>query len=301
MARSRNMHRKPRSRHGRRRKPGMLKKLLLTSALALIPIGTLGAGGYLANIHLSREQIDANYCYQRADQEQVATFIDFSLTHQISQSQQRDLRNTLMQTFASLPPNGRVLIFTTANDSTASVTDPVFMLCNPAATALEQASIGAPDTSAQVLARQQREASERYTEFVDELIRRSTQQSHLATSSPILEQIQGISRYNFAAPLSKLIIYTDGINNSATARFCAVQGELPRFEVFARRPNYRFIKPDNLSGAEVNILLVEQGELPSASLPFCTNQELRDFYLDYAKGNGAGAVRVTPLGYGASQ
>ena len=146
MARSRKRHGTPRSRHGRRRKPGMLKKLLLTSALALIPIGTLAAGGYLANIHLSREQIDAKYCYQRADQEQVATFIDFSLTHQTSQSQRRDLRNTLMQTFESLPPNGRVLIFTTANDSTASVTDPVFVLCNPAATLVEQASIDAPDT-----------------------------------------------------------------------------------------------------------------------------------------------------------
>ena len=279
----------------------MLKKLLLTSALALIPIGTLGAGGYLAHQHLSREQIDANYCYQRADQEQVATFIDFSLTHQTSRSQQRDLRNTLMQTFESLPTNGRVLIFTTANDSTASVTDPVFVLCNPAATPSEQASIGAPDTSAQVLARQQRDASERYAAFVDDLIRSSTQQSHLAASSPILEQIQGISRYDFGAPLSKFIIYTDGINNSATARFCAVQGELPRFEVFARRPNYRFVKPDDFDGAEVDILLVEQGELPSQHLPFCTNQELRDFYLDYAEGNGAGVARVTPLGYGAGQ
>ena len=181
------------------------------------------------------------------------------------------------------------------------MTDPVFVLCKPAATPLEQAAIGAPDTSAQVLARQQREASERYAAFVDDLIRSSTQQSRLATSSPILEQIQGISRYDYGAPLSKLIVYTDGINNSATARFCAVQGELPRFEVFARRPNYRFVKPDDFGGADVDILLIERGELPSQHLPFCTNQELRDFWLDYAEANGAGIARVTPLGYGAAQ
>jgi hypothetical protein len=286
--------------YGRRNK-GNWSKLLMILAIVLIPLITIVGGGFAAYAYLGKEKIDAAYCYARPDQHQAAAFIDYSLTHQTSDSQQRDLVNTLMQTFRNMPPNGRLSVFTTANSATATVNVPVFTLCNPAQTAREQDLIGAPSKSTTMIAREHKEAGEAFQQFVETLIAQSQDASQLATSSPILEQIQGISRYDFGAPLSELLLYTDGINNSPNGQFCAKQGHLPRFEVFAKRPEYRFIAPRDFGGATIDYLMVEGGALPSTNLPFCTNAELRGFWVDYFEGNGAGSVTLTPLGYGAGQ
>ncbi|QBF32344.1 hypothetical protein [Thalassococcus sp. S3] len=287
--------------YGKRRGPSLLKKLLLWLALILIPIIALGSGGYLAAQYLGREQIDTAYCYTRPDQHQAAIFVDFSLTHQISPSQRRDLVNTFVQSFEGMPPNGKLSVFTTAQEGTSSVNVPVFALCKPAKTPQEQERLGAPASSAPKLVRQHGEAMATFRAFLGDLIAKSQDSAHIAASSPILEQIQGISRYRFASPLSKLTLFTDGLNNSAVGQFCVKQGHLPRFETFASRPEYRFIKPDDFNGADIYILLVEQRSLPNDVLPFCTTAELRGWWVSFFEGNGAGNVRLTPLGYGAGQ
>lgn len=288
-------------RYGKRRDGGLFRKLFLIALLVLMPLSAIGIGGYFSVQHLNKEQMDVAFCYGREDQYQTAVFIDFSFTHQTSGSQRRDLINALNQTFDGLPPNGKISVFTTANATTASVSRPVFTLCNPAKTATEQTRIGAPTTSAAKLVRQHREARAVFAEFVETLMAQSTDQSQVANTSPILEQVRGLSHFDFGSPLSKLVAYTDGINNSPAGRFCAQKDHLPRFETFAARSDYRYIAPDDFGGAEVVLFLIESGVLPSSHLPFCTNPELRAFWSDYFEGNGAGSVTLTPLGYGAGQ
>ncbi len=292
-----------RSKFNRRRKPkrGLLQTTALIAGMVAVPLAALGGGGILAYRHLNTEQIDANYCYARDDQEQTALFVDYSLTHQTSASQKRDLRNSLIEAYERMAANGQLSVFTTESGSTATINKPVFTLCKPAKTAREQEAIGAPASSQLKLARIYRDAQARFEGFVDAMMTQSQDRSHVAGNSPILEQLQGISRYDFGSPLSRLSIYSDGLSNSPAGRFCQKEGELPRFEVFSQRPDYRFIAPENFNGASVDIRLVEFGTLPRDGLNFCTNDELRQFWVEYFEANGAGAVRLTPLSYGAGQ
>lgn len=179
--------------------------------------------------------------------------------------------------------------------------DPVFSLCRPAANAEGQARIGAPAKSHAQLDRHHRETEAHFSAFVEHLVQQSIAAEQRAASSPILEQLQGISRYYRSGSLNRLIVYTDGLNNSPNGQFCVKRGELPRFAVFAERPGYRFVAPQNFARAEVDVLLVEGEPLPTDALPFCTDDELRTFWVDYFEANGAGAVGLTPLGYGAGQ
>lgn len=288
-------------RGGRRggRSKGVLRKILLITTAVGVPVAALVGGGILAIDHMNTEQISANYCYARADQHDAAVFVDFSLTDRTSQSQRRDLRNALLDAFASLPANGRIAVFTTASTSSSTLSVPVFTLCNPADTAAELASIDAPAVSPPRLARLNEEADEAFASFVDDLLAQSTDAGQVARNSPILEQVRGVSRYGSDVGLDHFILYSDGINNSPVAQFCAVQGHLPRFEVFAQRPDWREVAPDSFQGADVDVLLVEQYALPIPGLEYCTNRELRDFWVDLFEASGASRVRLTPLGYGS--
>lgn len=291
-----------RSKYARRKRKGsLLKTTAIVATIVGIPIATLGGGGILAYHYLNKEVADANGCYMRPDQYQTAVFVDFSFTDDTSGSQQRDLQNALTQAYAEMPANGAMSIFTTQKNSTATVNAPDFVICKPARNAEEQERIGAPALSAPVLSRLSDEAQERFAAYVQNMLEQSRQTDNQAINSPILEQLQGISRYHLGSPLSKLIIYADGINNSPAGQFCFKQGELPRFAAFAERPGYTFVRPNSFNGADVEFLLVEFGALPTAQLPFCTTQELREFWVDYAKANDAGSVKLTPLSYGAGR
>lgn len=286
-------------RPGRRQQRSVISTLLISSAIVLIPVAGLGSGGYMAWDYLNTEQIDTAFCYDRDDQYQTAIFVDFSHTQSTTASQERDLVNALSRTFRQLPPNGQVSVFTTSQDNAATVADPAFTVCKPAKNEREQRKIGAPDKSSTVLRQESKEANEAFERELESLVRDSKDPDKAARSSPILEQIRGISEYDFDAPLRKLVVFSDGINNSSSGKFCKVQGELPSFAKFAQRPSYQFVKPNDLSGVDVEFLLVEFGTLPTKTMPFCTTAELRQWWVDYAQGNGAKNVRLTPLGLGA--
>lgn len=289
-----------RSKYSRRKaKRGLLQTTALITGIVLVPVLALVGGGVLAYRHLNTEQIDANACYPRPDQYQTAVFVDFSFTGNTSGSQQRDLQNTLLQAYDALPANGAISVFTTQNDTTATVNEPGFVICKTARNAAEQESIRAPAVSSPKLSRLGDETRDRFEKHVDDLITGSRQRNNMAINSPILEQLKGVSQFDLGSPMSKLIIYSDGLNNSPAGEFCVKQGELPKFATFAERPGYTYVRPDDLNGAEVEFLLVEFGTLPVAAAPYCTTQELRSFWVDYFNANGAGAVNLTPLSYGA--
>lgn len=295
---NRNRHRRRNSHSLRNGQRGFAKTTFQICVIVLIPLVTVIGGGYLAYEYIKTEKIDVAFCYERNDRYEAAVFVDFSVTHLISPSQQRDLKNKLAQTFRKLPPNGRLSVFTTARDSTASINEPVFVLCNPPKNEREQERIDGPLKSTNVLKNENKDAGEKFADYIEKLANESKVQSKLAITSPLLEQVQGISRYDFGARLKKLIFISDGINNSPNGYFCTKKGELPSFRLFAQKPHYQFVKPDDLNGVSVDILLFES-TLPTSELPYCTNLELRNFWISLFEENGANPVRLTPLGYGA--
>ena len=288
-------HKVSRSRKGRSA-PG--KRFGLICAMVLLPLFVLGAGFYGLNAKLTQKQMDPlTACYAQEDQAQSAVFIDFSLTHQTSTAQNRDLKTALIRAYEALPPNGKLSIFTTAQDSVATLTEPILSLCSPPATPAEQAALGAPDKPQPFLKRRAQEAKVQYEAHIAQLMEDAKDKSKVAKDSPILEQIQAISRYQFSGPLTSFYVFTDGVQNSEVAQFCAVKNHLPPFAVFERGPVYQVIKPDPFTDVRVEFLLIEGGALPSPSLPFCTHGELQAFWPAFFEASGA-TVRLTRLRYG---
>jgi hypothetical protein len=269
-------------------------------AAALIPIAVIGLGGAAMLAYTNVEKPDADFCYARTDQHKAAIFIDNSLT-QLSDAQMRDYRTGFERAYQSAPANARILFFTTAKESNNSLAKPVFSMCKPAATVAEQAAIGAPDKPAPYLKHQAEEAGKRYHLAVERVLREVQDPQQAAGDSPILEQLRAISRNDdFSASQRSLTVITDGIQNSETASFCVNKGAMPPFATFKQRVDYALsIAPRSFAGTSVNLLLVENGTLPAPSLPYCSTNELRSWWVDYFKGNGAVNVEMTPLRYWA--
>ena len=70
---------------------------------------------------------------------------------------------------------------------------------------------------------------------------------------------------------------------------------MPSYAEFEKRAAYQAVKPDPFRGTTVSMLLVESVELPQKGLEFCSNAEMRAWWPDYFKGNGAVGVEVTRL------
>ena len=273
---------------------------------AAFKIGTVGtiaaviaAAGLAANEVMDIERADANFCFVRDDQTQVAVLIDNSVKGHTAQ-QLRDYETGLLASYAQAPANARIKFFTTALDGQGSIARPVLTICKPAETPAEREAMAAPSKPAPYLKRQAEEARDRYRAAIADVLAATQDQDRVALDSPILELVQAVSRYDgFQGRARSLVLVTDGIQNSETAEFCVKKGHMPRFERFAERPGYAFVKPRPLTGVDITLLLVEYGKLPSGPLRYCTNAELRTWWPDYFKGNGAHSVELYRLRTGA--
>lgn len=294
-----NNKRKPRrgTRSPSRNKPSQWLRYLSTIGIPLVMIGVF-VMAFQQYINRDSFGPDENYCYVREDQNQSAIFIDNSIT-QHSDSQLRDIRTALTDSFHEAEPNTSLLVFTTASDTNGSIARPVFTICKPPTTPAELEAINAPSKTAPFLERQYNEAADKYSKAVDQILLDVQNPELAAKDSPILEQIRAISKYSgFHGQNRGFIIITDGIQNSSLARFGVVKNAMPPFAGFKDRLDYEMsIQPRSLDGVEVRLLLIEFGKLPSISLPYVTNNEIKVWYYDYFKGNGAASVDITSLRY----
>ena len=296
MTKTRNRRSSRRNRS--RRKPpqlGKWAKLLSVPIVALVGVAiTLG---YAINI----EQPNG-YCYAREDQHQVAVFIDASMTAESSATQVRDYRTAFIRAYDNAPANALISLFTTATDGRGSLPEPVFSMCKPASTPQEQGQFDGPSKTAPYLTRQADEAKAAYLAGVEAVLSDAQDPDKAAGDSPILEQVQAISRYQgFQSENRSLIWISDGIQNSEIARFCSVQGHMPRYQAFEKTRAYKDIKPNSFAGVDVFVLLVEFGPLPNDWAKFCSNAELRDWWPAYFEGNGANNVELTRLRFWAGE
>lgn len=284
-----------------RRRPAPDKsRFVKIGVLIALPVIVASVGALVMREALKVARIGTDFCYSSsAPRQNAAFFVDVSFTADTSAAQDRDLTRALQDAYATLPANARLSVFTTSNEVVGSLPVPVLSVCRPPATESEQESLGLGSKPAPYLAHQSQEARAKFDQSVSALLSGAKDRAQAAKDSPILEQMQGLSRFRFDGPLKTLTLYTDGLQNSDAFQFCQSQGHMPPFAVFAQKPGYRFLKPDSLEGVSVHLLLIEFGALPSPSFPFCTSDELRSFWPAYFKANGADSVRLTRLRYGA--
>ncbi len=285
------------SRRNRRSRSGPnWPRVFKMAAAFVMPVFVLGAGGYGLSEYIKIEQIGADYCYKRSDQAQTAVFLDYSVNGDLSGAQRRDLVTALERSYAQLPPNGRVMIFTTARDSGSSIARPVFQICRPAQDAAEQEAIGAPSKPEPNLRRTADDARGRFGAEISRILSDTQDSAKAAQESALLEQIQAISRYaGFQGRERSFVFLSDGLQNSEIARFGAVKGDMPSVTRFIRRPDYHVIKPESLAGVDVTLLLVESLALPQPGLNFVTHDEMRRWWPEYFRVNGAASVRLERL------
>lgn len=298
-ARSHASVRRRNSSYARRRHsaPVRWKQWLLLTA---IPALTLGGGGYALSAYMGVERIDEAFCYARDDQHQLAMFFDASHPRENSNQQWRDIAAEMRQAFALSEPNTRILGFTTTRADGGTVIEPAFTICRPPETPLQQEAIGAPAKTPQYLANLTEEARAAFETIVQNTLADLQNESIRALDSPLLEQLQAISRYpGFQGSNRALTVISDGLQNSETARFGMVEGDLPSFEAFAAQGRYEYVRPRSLHGVDVRLLLVESYSLPQPGMDFATWPEVREFWLDYFQANGAADVELVRLRHGA--
>ncbi len=283
----------------RRSMPGSSARAAKIGALIAMPVIVASVGALVMGEALKEPSMGADFCIaSNAPRPNAAVFVDVSFTGDTSAAQDRDLTRALHEAYATLTPNGRLSVFTTANAVVGSLPVPVLSVCRPPANEQEQEALGLGSKPAPYLAHQAQEARNAFARAVDALLAQAKDRAQIAKDSPILEQVQGISRYRFDGPLKSLTLYTDGLQNSESFQFCQSQGHMPPFALFAQKPGYRFLKPEPFAGVAVNVLLIEFGTLPSSVLPFCTSDEVRAFWPDYFRNNGAASVQLSRLRYG---
>lgn len=295
MPRPRNRSRRDRSRRSKRgRGIGFYLKVV---AMVLLPVLALGVGGYGLNEYSKIEQIGADFCYPRPGQQAVAAiFLDYSVNKDMSGAQRRDLVTALERTFQKLPVNGRVLIFTTARDTGSSLAEPVFTICRPAQTAAEQAAIGAPSKPGPNLRRIAADALAAYQSEIGRILAETQDSAKSALESPLLEQVQAISRHpGFRGRDRRFVWFSDGIQNTEIAQFCSTRGDMPSAEAFLRRPDYPVVAPESFAGTDVTVLLLETITLPQPGLQFCSHAEMRRWWPEFFRLNGADSVRLERL------
>lgn len=284
--------RPPRRGVPQRGKPSLWPKI---AVLAGIAVTVLGGGGFAAHNYMSQERPDQFGCYARPGQAEVAVWLDASLVHQ-SATQIRDYERGFEQAYDQAPANARVMIFSTARNSAGTLIEPVFTICKPAASEVEQDAPGIPSKTAPMLVREAMEARSHYLAAMEEAVSTAQNPALQAGDSPILEQLRSLSWHaQFQGRNRSLTVITDGIQNSEIARFCTVQGDMPSFDTFSRGQSYVDVKPEAFVGTAVSVLLIESFQLPAATLPYCSNAELRAWWRDYFDSNGAAPVRVTAV------
>ena len=264
------------------------KQLPALLGLGSVLIASMAGMGYLGLQAVGQASADVLGCYADVPQRQTFVFVDVS-GPRFNDEQRRSLQSYFDQLYAGLAFNERLSVYTNEADQIASVASPRFTLCAPARSPADLEAVNAPTASAGYLSK---ERERLYTKLLGPELRvlladdvpASRTQNY---QSPILEMIADLSRVPTMRPGSRLIVISDLLQNSDTARFCIVKGDMPHFSVFARRHDFQRVKPKSLAGVDVEVLMLQRYGYGQAGLEYCRDEEeLRKFWLDYFIGAG---------------
>jgi len=262
----------------------------------------LGVAGlsYAGYATLGDPVANAQGCYTEAHSPEVILAIDASQPRW-NEEQQRAIERFIDQVYQSLGFNERLSVYTTEGDAYAALLSPQAQVCGVAQDARELEAIGVSGPSAGYL---KKERERLYKKVLAPELSAILAMEPEATrvqnvQSPILEMLQSISRMPSFSRASRLIVISDFLQNTDTARFCVVQNDMPHFGVFKQRRIYQRVKPESFDGIDVDFLMLQRGGYGGQYLPYCRDEEeLHTFFSDYAYDQGARSVRLTRLRHG---
>jgi len=268
------------------------------SVLSILTVGL----GYVGLQTYGRATADEYGCYVDAPQRSTFVLVDAS-EPRFNEEQARSLRSYFDQLYDGLAFNERLSIFTSEGDQVASIARSRFSLCGQARTPDELKAINASAAEAGYLRKQrQRLYEKKLAPELDALFADNLNESRRQLyQSPILEMIGDISRSPQLNPGSRLVVVSDFIQNSDSARFCRAKGHMPRFSNFKKRSVYTRLKPSSLEDVEVKLLMVQRHGYGRGSLAYCySEEELRKWWVDYLKDNGVRNPRIIRIRHGAT-
>lgn len=285
-----------------------MKRRLRKQLPALLGMGSVLTAcivglGYMGVQAYGKVTADAYGCYADAPQRQTFVLFDTS-EPRFNEEQARSLRSYFDRLYDGLSFNERLSVFTSEGDQIASVARPRFSLCGQAVAPEELVAAGAVAAEKGYLRKaRQRLHQQVLAPELDTLLARDVPESRAQNhQSPILEMIADISRRPDLRPGSRLIVISDLLQNSDTARFCSRRGDMPRFAVFAKRPVFERVRPRALAGVDVEVLMLQRYGYGQPGIAYCRDEEeLRAFWRDYFVGAGAGAPNFVRIRMGLTR
>ncbi len=273
---------------------------LKSTVLAGGALSLIVAFGYRVISGSDQIQADAQGCYGTLD-EQKATIVWWDVSTQWSVSQTNDIKLAIKQAYKTLHFNETFSLITTDAQTVGDLTHATVRLCGGAKSSTDYARHNIDKTASPTFLKKQ--ADKRFMAQVKPAIEKVFQKTDekggiLAVDSPLLEQFQALSRHpemRESTGRKRLILITDGIQNSEIARFCRVKNALPSFQNFKNKAAFRRVKPHAMTGLSVSLYLVLHPEHG----PYCTEDELREFWEAYFKNSGAASFetyRLRPSG-----
>jgi len=256
----------------------------------------LGGVGFTIVSGADAVRPDAVGCYE-STVPQGTTTVWWDVSSSWSPSQERDIRSAIEGAWQLLGFNDRFSVITTEADKVGDLAPRRVEICGPARSENDYARHGIEKTaSTGFLAN---EADKRFGKAIQPVVDGIFDETKasggvLAIDSPILEQLQAISRdpaFRDAAGRKRLLVISDGVQNTEIAHFCTVKGDLPPFDRFKKKPEYARVAPADMTGVEVSFYLVLRAEYP----PYCTEDELATFWTAYFEEAGASRVDVYRL------
>ncbi len=270
--------------------------LIIGASLALIIcIVSLGYAAYQA---YGKPVADRYGCFDGVSGRQTFVLIDAS-EPRFDADQQRALHRYFRQLYDGLGFGDRVSVYTTEGDQQASVLAPRFHVCGPATEPGQLTAIGAETGPAGYLKKQRtRLYEQRFLPELGAVLDDSPDKGRRQSwQSPILEMVADLSRQPGVKAGAKIVLVSDLVQNTPdSAQFCRVQNDMPRFAHFARRAVYHDrLKPHALNGIAVDLLMLQRRSYG----PHCRDEdEIRRFWVDYFRANGAVGLRVIRLRHG---
>ena len=284
----------------RKRQRQQLRSVLAYSGALALCLGGLGVAAWQSIGKLSP---DSYGCIDGAPQAQTLVLFDAS-EPRFNDEQARSLRRYFDQLYERLGFNEKLSVYTSEGDQVASVLKPRFHICGQATLPEQLETVGAVSAQAGYLYKQRQRLYDKIlAPELDILLSAELEDSRRQLyQSPMLELMADLSRSPNLTPGSRLIIISDLIQNSDSAQFCRVKGDMPPFAVFQDRTIYQTrLKPQSLHGIQVELLMLQRLGYSQEGLRYCRDEEeLRAFWRGYFKANGVSNPRFIRIRLGGT-
>ncbi|MFK5950257.1 MAG: hypothetical protein QM500_15965 [Methylococcales bacterium] len=257
----------------------------LAIILVYLALLILFSGGliYSVSSNLGVVTADKYGCYPDMQQRHIHMVVDAS-NPRYNIEQQRGIYRYTEQLYNGLELGDKLSVYTSEGNQVASIAKSKFHICGQAKTADELVKINAAEASKGYLAKQQQRLYQKvFLPKLKALLTDPLNDEQVAKSSPILEMIADLSRLPSMKAGSKLVVVSDLFQFSSSVKpFCLVKNALPAFSSFAQWPVYKtLLKPQRLAGIETEMLMLQRQSYGK----FCTERELRQWWIDYFKDN----------------